>query len=89
VGVSVIAELDTVFGPQAEGFDAVVDVAQIVIEAAFIDEADGGDLLIGESGDDFGIHLDELFAAHGVGAGAGQVVDGDADFAIGSLGESA
>ena len=80
---SVITEFEACVEPLIERGDAGVDFADVHVEFVLIDEADGGNLLLLERGDDVRGHVRQLLGGHGLRGAGGKVVNGDDDAALG------
>src|SRR5262249_61687487 len=72
--VSMIAELEASVEPLVECSDAGVDFPDFQVELVFVDEADGGNLLLLERSDNAGGHVRDFLCRHGLrGAGGWEV----------------
>src|SRR5215813_2389911 len=80
--VSMIAELEASVEPLIECRDAGVDFPDFQVELVFVDEADGGSLLLLERSDNAGGHVRDFLCRHGLRGTGGEIVDRNGDAAL-------
>ena len=77
-----IAEFEACVQPLIERCDTRVNFAGAQVEFVLVDEADGGNLLLLERGDDVRGHVRQFLSGHGLRGTCGEVVHGDDDAAV-------
>src|SRR5215475_1841509 len=80
--VSMIAELEASVEPLVECSDAGVDFPDFQVELVFVDEADGGNLLLLERSDNAGGHVRDFLCRHGLRGAGGEIVDRNGNAAL-------
>src|SRR3954467_11515265 len=78
---SVIPEFKSIFRPDAEGLDAIINFAKL-IQLLLVHETHRRHLLIAQSSQQLAGHLDDFFAGHRIPTSSRKVVDGDSNLAM-------
>ena len=85
---SVIAKFEACVEPLIESRDAGINFSSTQVKLAFVDETDGGNLLLLERGDDARGHVRDFLSGHGLCSAGGEIIHGDRDLSLRrSLGE--
>ena len=81
----VVAEFKAVVEPHLQGLDALIDFSRLV-ELLLVDEADHGNFLVAERGQQFRGHGRDVGCGQAIRHPGGKIVNGDRDPAVGLRG---